>query len=203
MCVKQVPTSGWPCSWFAKAALISFVLNMVWFALPNAMARPNLIDNGDFERVADPVWMDAYYKGRIKGGWDFQRYGPLVEMCPVWLPNAGSAKVRQVAELTNGKTNTCLYIQTEKGADFYRDLGKPFTTYRLKFRAMGKGTITFSTYNVSPAPMFIHCQLEENWKSYSAECRIESDKYPGYALVLNLAADTEVWLDNMELLELE
>ena len=180
-----------------------YLLSVVCCAALSCLAGPNLIENGDFEKVAAPVWMDAYYKAKIKSGWDFQRHGPMVEMCPVWLPNAGAAKVRQLTEPASGKTNTCLYIQTEKGADFYRDLGKPFTTYRLNFRARGKGTITFSTYYVAPAPLFIRCELEKNWKDYSAECRITSDKHPGYALVLALAADTEVWLDDMELLELD
>lgn len=126
----------------------------------------------------------------------------MVEMCPVWLPNGGTAKVRQLTEPVNGRTNTYLFVKTEKGADFYRALGKPFTTFRLSLRAKGKGTITFSTYYVHPAPIFIRCQLEENWKQYSAECRVNEDKYPSYALALGLAANTEVCLDDLELVDL-
>jgi len=121
-----------------------------------AQAASNLIGNGDFEQVSEPVWMDAYYKALIKRGWDFQRHGPMVEMCPVWLPNAGAAKVRQLAEEGNGRKNICLYVRTEKDpTDFYRGMGKPFTTYRLTLRAKGQGMVSFSTYYVSPAPVFL------------------------------------------------
>jgi len=168
----------------------------------------NLIPNGDFESVPAHAYLagNEYYKNLFRRGWDFRRAGPVFWRLPVFTPNEGKARVRQLAGEKAHGGGVCLLVETEAAAaSFYRShVLRPSVRYELRFRARGAGVIDFGAYvyggaGMLAAPVFVSVDLGPDWRETCIKVCVEHPQAHIGALVLNVKPNTRLFLDDLSL----